>query len=141
MEIRLLGPVEMMVQGVPVDLGPPRQRAVLAAIAAEAGQPVQMETVIDRVWGAEPPDRVRQTLYVYVARIRRVFDATAGVGAPLTRRSRGYVLVVDPDLVDLHRFRRLVDRAGEPSRPDQARAAATPRAAPRSWCRFHGRVG
>jgi DNA-binding SARP family transcriptional activator/tetratricopeptide (TPR) repeat protein len=121
MEIRLLGPVEMVVEGVRVDLGPPRQRAVLAAIAAEVGEPVQVETVIDRVWGIEPPDRVRQTLYVYVARIRRILDRTSEID-PLTRRSRGYVLAVDPDRVDLHRFRSLVDQAREPNRPDEARA-------------------
>src|SRR6266545_3322648 len=84
MEFRLLGPVEVWTAAGPVDVGPSRQRAVLAALLVDAGRPVTVETVIDRVWGDTPPDRVRHTLYVYVARLRK---APGSVRRPVRKRS------------------------------------------------------
>jgi DNA-binding SARP family transcriptional activator/tetratricopeptide (TPR) repeat protein len=130
-EFRLLGPVEVVVSGRLVDPGPPRQRTVLAALAVDAARPVQVDTLIERVWGAEPPQRVRNTLHVYITRIRKVID-TAGTGgaapARLVRRSSGYVLETEPEQVDLHRFRALARRAAssalaDPQRLELLRAA------------------
>ncbi len=106
-EFRLLGPVEIRASGQPLDAGQPRQRCVLAALAVDAGRPVPAETLVDRVWGDDPPERVRHALYVYIARIRKL-------PVPIVRRSGGYVLDVDPDRVDVHRFHRLVTRAKHP---------------------------
>ena len=93
--------------------GPPRQRCVLAALAVDAGRPVQMDTLIGRVWGHMPPDGAHHAIYVYVSRIRGMLRAAAGDGAPvaLARRSRGYVLGLAPDRIDVHRFRALVAQA------------------------------
>jgi DNA-binding SARP family transcriptional activator/tetratricopeptide (TPR) repeat protein len=107
-EFRLLGPVEIRAAGAPLDVGQPRQRCVLAALAADAGRPVPADTLVDRVWGDDPPERARHALYVYIARIRKL-------PVPVVRRSGGYVLDVDPDQVDVHRFRRLVERAKDPN--------------------------
>ncbi|MEJ3750699.1 BTAD domain-containing putative transcriptional regulator [Actinomycetes bacterium KLBMP 9797] len=119
MEFLLLGPMELRVDGHPVDLGPPRQRSVLAALAVEAGRPVQVDTVIDRVWDQAPPARARKTLYVYISRIREAIRPL-----PLAYRSRGYVLDIDPDLVDLCRFRRLIGQARGAGQPDARRRAS-----------------
>ncbi|MFJ3671441.1 AfsR/SARP family transcriptional regulator [Streptomyces sp. NPDC090106] len=124
---RLLGPVELWVSGRSVDLGPAKQRTVLAALLADAGRWVTAETLIDRVWGEDPPARVRASLYAHVARIRRVVaeawpallvNAGAAGGSPtdgnspsLLRGSGGYRLDVPAHLVDVHRFRQLVARA------------------------------
>src|SRR4051794_32321713 len=119
MDFRVLGPVELHAEGKPVDIGPPRQRAVLAALSVDVGRPVLPGTMIDRVWGEEPPDGVRHGLHVYVARIRRVLrQADASTGACLVRRSGGYVLDVDPDRVDMHRFACLVQQSRDPGRTD-----------------------
>jgi tetratricopeptide (TPR) repeat protein/DNA-binding SARP family transcriptional activator len=67
--------------------------------------------VVDRVWGLAPPDRARHTLYVYVTRLRHAL----GPSAPVVSRSGGYVLDVDPDAVDSHRFRCLVEQSRDPS--------------------------
>jgi DNA-binding SARP family transcriptional activator/tetratricopeptide (TPR) repeat protein len=124
MELQLLGAVELRSCGRLVDAGPPRQRCVLAALAVDVGRPVLVETVVDRVWGEHPPQRVREAVYVYVTRIRKLIDeANNGDGADgaLVRRSRGYVLDLDPDQVDVHRFRRLVRQAREPAVPEERR--------------------
>jgi DNA-binding SARP family transcriptional activator/tetratricopeptide (TPR) repeat protein len=107
---RLLGPVEVWAGGQRIDAGPPRQRAVLAALLVDAGQVVPRDVIVDRVWGEHVPRDVGATLRAHVARIRRVLER-AGSAAALVHRPGGYELGVVRDEVDLHRFRRLVDRA------------------------------
>jgi DNA-binding SARP family transcriptional activator len=128
MEFRLLGEVELRAAGQMLDVGAPRPQAVLAALAVDAGRPVAIETLVDRVWADAPPVEVRNVLYSYLSRIRRLLRHAATLTGETTvrieRRHAGYVLDVDPDLVDLHRFRRLVDQDGDPRRGDGARAIA-----------------
>lgn len=123
LEFRLLGPVEIRTGGGRVDVGPARQRGVLAALAVDPGRLVLLDTVINRVWGPNPPERARHALYVYVARIRRMLEEADGSPAPLVRRSGGYLLDVDPGDVDAHRFRHLADQGSRPGRPDRLRVA------------------
>ncbi|WP_405764863.1 AfsR/SARP family transcriptional regulator [Streptomyces sp. NBC_01538] len=108
MTFRLLGPVELWGRG-PIDVGPPQRRSVMAALAVDAGRAVPLETLMRRVWGEDPPEGARQALYAHVARIRRVLAATGFVRTPgLLRQNGGYVLDIDSEDVDLHRFHRLV---------------------------------
>ena len=51
MEIRLFGEVQAVAAGRLLDVGTPRQQAVLAALAVDPGRPVPIETLIDRVLG------------------------------------------------------------------------------------------
>ncbi|MEU8080279.1 BTAD domain-containing putative transcriptional regulator [Catellatospora citrea] len=123
MEIRLLGPIEVDIGGSAADVGTSRQRAVLAVLAVEAGTPVAVESIIDRVWGQAPPRRVRDALHVYVARLRRSFRmADPGYGDVLVRRPPGYALNLDPTMVDAHRFRLLLQQARPGAQPDHIRA-------------------
>lgn len=106
-ELRLLGAVEASVDGRSVDLGPPRQRCVLAALLVDVNQVVSVDKVIDRVWGAQPPRSVRGTIHSYISRLRTALADTVGI----TQGSGGYLLTVDESAVDMHRFRRLVAAA------------------------------
>ena len=101
-----------------IELGHARQRCVLAVLLIEAGQVVPAWTLIDRVWGHEPPDGGLNVLYAYITRLRK---ALGSVGVTLTRRSGGYLLDIDPETVDLHRFQRLIRAAG-PEALDEALA-------------------
>jgi DNA-binding SARP family transcriptional activator/tetratricopeptide (TPR) repeat protein len=123
-EFRLLGPVEVWAAGRPVDAGQPRQRGVLAALLVDAGRLVTWDTLAGRVWGETPPPAARQALYSHVTRIRQLLIRAATPGEPpprLMRNSGGYVLDVAADQVDLHRFRRLRDRALDAGCPDADR--------------------
>jgi DNA-binding SARP family transcriptional activator/tetratricopeptide (TPR) repeat protein len=127
MEFRLLGEVRLLVGGRSLDTGTPRQQAVLAALAVDAGRPVPIETLVDRVWSDAPPHEARNILYSHLSRVRQLLrDAAAASGIParIDRRSAGYVLEIDRDLVDLHRFARLADRGRDPRGIDADRAAA-----------------
>src|SRR2546423_11069710 len=107
-DFRLLGPVELWVAGRRIELGHARQRCVLAVLLIEAGQVVPAWTLIDRVWGHEPPDGGLNVLYAYVNRLRK---ALATVGVSLPRRSGGYLLDIDRETVDVYRFQRLIAAA------------------------------
>ena len=85
-------------------VGPPQHRLVRAGLAVDAGHPITTETLIDRVWD-EAPAGARRTLHVAIARLRRVLEQATGRPAPLTRRSGGYLLDIDPDEVDALRLR------------------------------------
>jgi tetratricopeptide (TPR) repeat protein len=122
-EFRVLGPVEAHTSGQLVDLGRPQQRLVLAVLLVDAGRPVSTETLIDRVWDSAP-DGARRTLQVHITRLRRLLaetSTTVGSPAALTRRSGGYLLDIDLDRVDVHRFRRLVNQARQGECPEAER--------------------
>jgi DNA-binding SARP family transcriptional activator/tetratricopeptide (TPR) repeat protein len=129
-EFRVLGAVELRAGGRVLHLGPPKQRAVFAALVVDAGRPVRAETLVDRVWGENPPAEARNALYAHVMRVRRALGAAErevrGEGGPrlrLERRADGYVLDIDPEHVDLHRFRRLAERARAAELSERDRAA------------------
>ncbi|RKT55728.1 AfsR/SARP family transcriptional regulator [Saccharothrix australiensis] len=107
MEIRLLGPVEVVVDGAVVGVGSPRQRHVLAVLVAEPGRPVRPEVVARRVWG-EGVGRVPPSLHTYISQLRRVLGP---VGVVIAREGGGYVCGVEASAVDAHRFADLVARA------------------------------
>ncbi|NBH06100.1 tetratricopeptide repeat protein [Amycolatopsis sp. SID8362] len=107
-EICLLGAVFALADDAVVDLGPARQRCVLAALAVDANQVVSVDRLIQRVWGERPPLRARQTLVTYVSKLRQ---ALLPGTATIVRRSGGYVLTVTPSAVDLQRFHDLRARA------------------------------
>jgi len=123
----VLGPVRVWAGGRELGLGRPQQHIVLAVLATNARRLVPAETVIGQVWGPDPPPRARRTLQTYVAAIRRVLEQAAGEGAGgrsrLVHRSGGYLLEVAADGVDLHRFRRLVAQARDPTCDNAQRVA------------------
>ena len=76
MEIQLLGPVELWVDGRQVGLGPPQQRTVAAALALEAGKVVPVDRLVALVWPGEPPPSARNALQALVSRLRRLLAGT-----------------------------------------------------------------
>ncbi|MCK2243484.1 MULTISPECIES: tetratricopeptide repeat protein [unclassified Crossiella] len=108
-EFQVLGSVEARAGGRLLDLGPARQRRVLAALLVEANQAVTTDQLIDRVWGERLPQRAAGTLRSYLTRLRTILTEAGDVG--IQRRSGGYVLAVDEQTVDLHRFRHLLAKA------------------------------
>ncbi|MDQ1033659.1 DNA-binding SARP family transcriptional activator/tetratricopeptide (TPR) repeat protein [Streptomyces sp. V3I8] len=126
-QLRLLGPVELVVRERTVEIGPPQRRSVLAALAVDAGRPVAADVLVQRVWGVNPPDGARRALHAHIARLRRLCEQAAKDSGDaqlrLVRRSGGYLLEALADQVDALRFRRLADRARQTARADGERAA------------------
>ncbi|MEV3938183.1 BTAD domain-containing putative transcriptional regulator [Glycomyces sp. NPDC049804] len=106
MRIGLLGAFEVQVDGTPVNLPGARSRALLAALALEAGKIVPKTRLVDWVWGEEPPADEANALQVLVSRLRKALPKGA-----VESKAGGYVLAVDPACVDVVRFEELVAKA------------------------------
>jgi DNA-binding SARP family transcriptional activator len=134
MEFRALGPIELWSAGQQCDLGPARARRVLAILLLAPRTIVPAEALIDRVWDTRPPPKARESLSVYIARLRAALRQALGDSVRLAGRARGYVLDVDPEAVDVHRFRRLRRQAGAlTASGDYDHAAALLREADELW--------
>src|SRR5262245_15007960 len=113
-ELLLLGPVEIRAAGKPIARLQPRQHHVLAALLVDANRPVTWSTLVDRVWGHDVPDGARTAMRAHVSRIRSALRYAAELSdrpVRVLRGSGGYRVEADPDQIDLHRLRRLADRA------------------------------
>ncbi|MFF5234542.1 BTAD domain-containing putative transcriptional regulator [Dactylosporangium sp. NPDC000521] len=111
MQFCLLGAVELWDGDARVDLGPMKQRMVLAVLLADAGRSVGPDVLIDRVWSDRPPAQVRNALHTYVARLRSLLGRLGEDPPRLVKQPAGYRLDTGGATVDLHRFRALVDAA------------------------------
>src|SRR5438105_7379900 len=100
LEVGLLGPFEVRVDGHPVALGGHRQRAALALLSIHANEVVSTDALVDRLWSGEPPAGAVTTLQVYLSHLRR---ALADASLTIETRRPGYVLVVNPDRIDARR--------------------------------------
>lgn len=96
-----LGGVVVSRDGQELKVGHARQQCVLAVLAVEAGRPVSLDQLTERVWGDDPPAKPRDALHGYLYRLRQVLGDDV-----IVRKSGGYALVADD--VDLHRFAELV---------------------------------
>ncbi|TCO55667.1 AfsR/SARP family transcriptional regulator [Actinocrispum wychmicini] len=112
-ELQVLGGVEVLVDGQPVDVGHARQRCVLAVLAVAANRTVSLDQLVERVWAERAPARARDTAHNYLSRLRRALAGAEGVA--IVRRTGGYRLTLDERSVDLHLFRHLVATARETS--------------------------
>jgi SARP family transcriptional regulator, regulator of embCAB operon len=83
---------------------------------------VPTETLIGRVWGVDAPVTARRSLQAHLTRLRHALVDTGG-RATIARRGTGYLLDVEPFLVDVHRFRQLRDRATARGCPPEETAA------------------
>ncbi|MEU5729605.1 MULTISPECIES: AfsR/SARP family transcriptional regulator [Streptomyces] len=113
-DIHLLGPVELRLEGRQLKLGSDKERALLAALALEVGRPISMNSLLERLWDGKAPPRARENTHTYISRVRKHLRlAGTGPSSPrITSRAHTYVLNTDPDSVDLNRFQRLTDLAG-----------------------------
>jgi DNA-binding SARP family transcriptional activator len=104
MEFRILGPLEVWDAGREVSLGGPKPRALLAGLLLHPNEVVSADRLIDELWGEDFPEDAAAALRVNISRLRKALAQDV-----LTTRSPGYVIRVEPDELDLHRFERLVD--------------------------------
>ena len=110
MEIHVLGPLEVWIDGDAVPLAGGKQRAVLAMLSLRAGEVVSSGQLVEELWGESPPSSAAHTLEVYVSRLRQLFN---GHGPSLVRRGTGYVLELGDAVLDARDFTAL---AGDVSR-------------------------
>ena len=118
MEVRILGPTEVIEGATPVPLPMGRARSLLGLLVLHAGEVVSADRLVDELWGESPPPTVNTALQGLVYKLRRRLEPQRGKDEPpriLLTRPPGYLLDLAPDLIDASRFRRLVaEAAGAP---------------------------
>jgi len=95
-----------------MDLGDRKQRLVLAVLLLECNQLVPIDRLVDLLWRDRPPPSARRTVQSHLSRLRTVLSGVGG-GAEiaLVRSGSGYVLACDPEYIDAHLFRQLLERS------------------------------
>jgi basic membrane lipoprotein Med (substrate-binding protein (PBP1-ABC) superfamily)/DNA-binding SARP family transcriptional activator len=101
---RVLGSVQVELDGRNLALGPPRQRAVLGVLLLHHGEVVSTARLVEALWGTTPPRTAGHSLQTYVSGLRSILGAER-----ITTRAPGYVLNVDEAELDVGRFEQLVD--------------------------------
>lgn len=105
-----MGPLGVDSEAGSVDLGPPKQRAVLAILLLHANEIVSTDRIIDLVWGENSPRTAEHSVQLYISNLRKVLCDGSPTGL-IETRPPGYLLNVHPEAVDALRFERLI-RAG-----------------------------
>jgi DNA-binding SARP family transcriptional activator len=113
-EIHLLGPVELVVDGVAAPL-PAKPRALLTLLALHRNEVVSIDRIVEDLWEGEPPETAVKAAQIYVSQLRKL------VGERLESRAPGYRLRVEAGELDVDRFEELAAR-GDLAALDEALA-------------------
>ena len=106
-QFRVLGSLEAMADGAVAELGPPKQRALLASLLLHAGELLSVDRLIELLWGADAPRTAPHSIQIYVSDLRRALEPL-GAADLLVTRPPGYVLEAERDSIDAWQFERLV---------------------------------
>ena len=107
-QFRILGSVGVAVDGVPLPIGAPRQRALLALLLLDANRPLHPHSLIDGIWGDAIPQHPDAALQIVVSRLRTSMGV---VSDRLTSEPGGYRIDVADDELDLLVARRNIPRS------------------------------
>ncbi|MFD0352311.1 BTAD domain-containing putative transcriptional regulator [Streptomyces sp. NPDC127110] len=129
MRFRVLGPLEVDAAGPDAQRVTPRAakiRVVLATLLVRPNEIVSVGSLIDELWGEDPPRTATTTLQVYISQLRKLLhaaDPEAGRDCLVTRPP-GYLMRLDPDRLDLTAFEDLHARGRAAMARHDAGAAA-----------------
>src|SRR5215469_12453971 len=111
----MLGPLEVRTDdGYLADVPGARLRGLLIALALKPDRVVQKASLVDWIWGENPPADAANALQRLVSRLRKALPDGVVDG-----QTDGYRLRIAPDSVDAVRFERLVAKARKDSDPRQ----------------------
>jgi DNA-binding SARP family transcriptional activator len=126
LEFRILGSLEVRGDAGPLDLGPAKQRALLAILLLHPNEVLSTDRLVEELW-TQPPATAANTLQVYVGRLRKALEPDRPRGAPgsvLSTRAPGYAINLESGQLDSERFQTLADdgrRAREAGENELAR--------------------
>jgi DNA-binding SARP family transcriptional activator len=102
-EFKILGPLEVAHGGERIDIGGPRQQAVLAMLLLAENHVIPIDRLIEAVWDERPPDTARGQIQICISALRRQLRAAEGRERIVSRRP-GYMVQVEDGVLDLHVF-------------------------------------
>jgi WD40 repeat protein/DNA-binding SARP family transcriptional activator len=133
-EFRILGPLAVRIDGGPVPIGGPKQRALLALLLLSANRVVSRERLVGELFAEQSVNSADHALRNHVSRLRKIL-APAALGEPrLVARAPGYLLRIEPGELDFEQFERLLAAGREAAgASDPRKAAELLQAAERLW--------
>jgi DNA-binding SARP family transcriptional activator len=121
LELRVLGPLEIVDGPRLLQPAAPMQRALLGQLLLTAGRPVSVEEITRRLWPLATPRRPRNAVQLLVLRVRRALGEF-GCDGLIESVPGGYRAAVGGHELDAHRFTELVRRADATADPADQRA-------------------
>jgi DNA-binding SARP family transcriptional activator/WD40 repeat protein len=97
-EIKVLGPVQVLSDGGQLSSGGLKQRTVLALLTAAAGRPVSVDGLVNAVYGPDADPSTRRIIHTYISNLRHQLGDVIG------RAGDGYRLEADSVEIDAVRF-------------------------------------
>lgn len=119
---RMLGPLLVQADGLPVRIKGRRQSTVLAMLLLSADRIVSVDTLVDTVWPECPPATARNQIAICVATLRKTFKEAGESGLLLTSPP-GYVLARGEHRIDVVEFLQLAERGRDAARHGRAEEA------------------
>lgn len=111
MQLQILGPMQVVRDGVVLPPRPQGQRTVLALLALAEGSPVRQEAAVEALWAGNPPRSAVGVFQTYISRLRPLLTPEKGGPSLLTRDSAGYRMRVTAENLDTLAFAQLVRQA------------------------------
>lgn len=113
-KIQVLGPLSAEVNGTSIVPTAGKPRKMLSLLALHPGCMVPVSTLMEELWGSEPPQSALATLHTYILQLRRRLGSAMGPDAPgaakevLATRHGGYAMEIPAESVDVHTYERMV---------------------------------
>jgi adenylate cyclase len=124
LDLRVLGPLEVLRDGQPVAVTAAKERTLLALLVANHGRTLPVGQLAEDLWEGSPPESASAALRVHISRLRRTL-AASGIEGILVTRPPGYLLDVPPESVDITRFQSMVTAARAALAEDRPNEAVT----------------
>ncbi|MFD7261518.1 BTAD domain-containing putative transcriptional regulator [Streptomyces sp. NPDC059874] len=109
LRFRLLGPLRVSRGATALELGPPRQRALLAVLLLRPDLETGVDQLVESLWGEDCPAYAKNLIQKYVSGLRALLapDPGGGRGVVLEWSGGGYRMDVGDCEVDLYVYERL----------------------------------
>lgn len=131
---RILGPLSVIRSDTELELGPPKQRALLAALLCHANSVVSTTYLVDVLWPERRPESAMKNLQAYASGLRKIVRRSGVVHGAVHHEPPGYRISLARTDLDASEFAVLARRGGAALRAGEtATAADLLRTALRLW--------
>ena len=131
MQYRILGPLEVVVDGRSLDVGPRKQRSLFALLLIHHNRIVSTDRILDALWGEDSLGK-ENALWVYISRLRSIL-AEVTADEILVTKDHGYSLEIESNQLDSHEFEQLTTAGLATLDADPVEAAQILRRALELW--------
>jgi predicted ATPase len=105
LRFEVLGPLRVIEDGVPLDLGAPKQQRVLAILLAAEPRDVSVDRLVDEIWAGDAPATATHVVRTYVSNLKGL------LGDRIVSDGRHYRIDVVDDDYDAAQLEATLDRA------------------------------